>query len=146
MQNVVLFSCMTLELHILDSLWTVFLGKMDSDKKILSYEVHGNTINKSSLYMNEDINFDSRILFNRYFNNYLNWRNRAFEVLEDQYRFKRDSILVSLDIKSYFYSVEFSFARIMSIEFQQLQPYQSCCLPTASLRLPFVFRLFQFHH
>lgn len=112
MKTVNFFIDAPIELHILDSLWTVFLGKMDNDKKILSYEVYGNTINKSSLYMDDDINFDSRILFNRYFNNYSNWRNRAFETLEDQYRFKRDSILVSLDIKSYFYSVEFSFGKL----------------------------------
>lgn len=82
---------------------------MDSDKKILAYNVYGNTINKAALFPNEDIDFESRVLFNRYFNKYSDWRNNAFQSLETQYMFKRDSVLISLDIKSYFYSVAFSF-------------------------------------
>lgn len=109
MKSVNFFIDAPIELHILDTLWTVFLAKMDNDKKILSYNVYGNTINKTALFSDDNIVFESRVLFNTYFNKYSDWRNNAFESLETQYKFKRDSVLISLDIKSYFYSVAFSF-------------------------------------
>ena len=109
MKSVNFFIDAPIELHILDTLWTVFLAKMDNDKKVLSYIVYGNTINKTALFVDDNIDFESRVLFNTYFNKYSDWRNNAFESLETQYRFKRDSVLISLDIKSYFYSVAFSF-------------------------------------
>ncbi len=109
MKSVNFFINAPIELHILDTLWTVFLAKMDNDKKVLSYNVYGNTINKTALFVDDNIDFESRVLFNTYFNKYSDWRNKAFESLETQYRFKRDSVLISLDIKSYFYSVAFSF-------------------------------------
>ena len=89
MKSVNFFIDAPIELYILDALWTVFLGKMDNDKKVLSYNVYGNTINKTALYdeNNDNINFDSRVLFNRYFDNYTRWRNNAFEALENMYRF-----------------------------------------------------------
>ena len=109
MKSVNFFIDAPIELHILDALWTVFLAKMDNDHKVLSYNVYGNTINKTALFSDDNIDFESRVLFNTYFNKYSDWRNNAFESLETQYRFKRDSVLISLDIKSYFYSVAFSF-------------------------------------
>ena len=112
MRSVNFFIDAPIELHILDTLWTVFLGKMDNDKKVLSYDVYGNTINKTALFANESVNYESRVLFNRYFSKYSEWRNNAFEALETQYRFKRDSVLISLDIKSYYYSVAFSFKNL----------------------------------
>ena len=114
MKSVNFFIDAPIELYILDALWTVFLGKMDNDKKVLSYNVYGNTINKTALYdeNNDNINFDSRVLFNRYIDNYTRWRNNAFETLENMYRFKEDTVLISLDIKSYFYSISFSFREL----------------------------------
>ena len=109
MRSVNFFINAPIELHILDTLWTVFLAKMDHDKKVLSYSIYGNTINKAALFVDDEINFENRNLFNVYFNKYSAWRNDAFDALETQYRFKRDSVLISLDIKSYFYSVAFSF-------------------------------------
>lgn len=112
MKSVNFFIDAPIELHILDTLWTVFLGKMDNDKETLSYNIYGNTINKSALFQGDEIDFESRVLFNRYFDKYSQWRNNAFDSLEAQYRFKRDSVLISLDIKSYFYSVSFSFDKL----------------------------------
>ena len=112
MRTVNFFINAPIELHILDTLWTLFLSKMDNDKQILSYDVYGNTVNKKALFIDEEIDFESRTLFNRYFNKYSDWRNKAFDVLNQQYRYKRDSILVSLDIRSYFYSVAFSFDKM----------------------------------
>lgn len=93
MKSVNFFIDAPIELHILDALWTVFLAKMDNDQKVLSYNVYGNTINKTALFTDDNIDFESRVLFNTYFNKYSDWRNNAFESLETQYRFKRDSIM-----------------------------------------------------
>lgn len=101
-----------IEIYILDTLWSVFLGKMDSDNHIISTHAYGNTINQSIYYDNSsEINFDSRLFFNRYFNKYTEWRNNAFSAIENNYESNKDSLLISIDIKSYFYSVIFNFNR-----------------------------------
>ncbi len=102
-----------IELHILDTLWTIYLAKMDKDNRVLSFDVYGNTINKSALFGDgDDIFFDNRNLFNRYFERYTAWRNKAFDALEKNYDSKKDSVLISLDIKSFFYSVNFNFENL----------------------------------
>lgn len=112
MKSVNFFMDAPIELYILDCLWTVLLAKMDNDNKIIPHYAYGNTINKSVLFRDDEINFETRSLFNIYFNKYTDWRNDTFEMLETQYRLGRDSLLVSLDIKSYFYSVSFSFDKL----------------------------------
>lgn len=109
MKTVNFFIDAPIEIYILDALWTVLLAKIDYDEGILSYDVYGNTINESSLFLNGNTNYESRILFNRYFEKYTSWRNNAFSSLEKNYNLKNDSVLISLDIKSYFYSVVFKF-------------------------------------
>lgn len=109
MKTVNFFINAPIELHILDTLFTLFLGKMNYDRDFISFDVYGNTLNNTSLYNNSEINYENRILFNRYFDRYSRWRNNAFESLDELYKLKKDSVLISLDIKSYFYSVSFCF-------------------------------------
>ena len=119
MKTVNFFINAPIEVYIFDTLWTVFAGKMDNDQNLLSYDVYGNTLNKSVLYPTKDkIAFENRILFNRYFNRYTSWRNNAFSELEKNYEQKRDSILISIDIKSYYYSVAFDFSRLKDRKLQ----------------------------
>lgn len=101
-----------IELIILDVLWTIFLSKIANDNGVISYDVYGNTVNVSALFKGDEIEFDSRILFNRYFNKYTDWRNRAFDQLDVNYKNKKDSILFSLDIRSYFYSIVLEFGKL----------------------------------
>lgn len=102
-----------IEIYIFDTLWTVLAAKMDKDNHLLSYNVYGNTINMSALFPTEDIiNYSSRSLFNRYFNKYTAWRNKAFDALEKNYTNHKDSVLLSLDIKSFYYSVAFNFEKL----------------------------------
>lgn len=112
MKTVNFFIDAPIEVFILDTLWTVFLAKVDKTNHVLSYDVYGNTINNSSLFHDDNPNFDSRILFNRYFVKYSDWRNNAFDVLGWNYSRKQDSVLVSLDIQSYYYSVAFNVRKI----------------------------------
>lgn len=102
-----------IEIYIFDTLWTVLAAKMDKDNNLLSYNVYGNTINMSALFPTEEIiNFNSRNLFNRYFYKYTAWRNNAFNALEKNYNHHKDSVLLSLDIKSFYYSVAFNFEKL----------------------------------
>ena len=110
MKTVNFFIDALIEVHILDTLWTVFLAKMDFDLDVVSSDVYGNTINETVLFDPDgNVNFDNRVLFNRYFIKYTEWRNKAFRSMEYNYDSANDAILVSLDIKSYFYSVRFDF-------------------------------------
>ena len=103
----------SIEVYILDTLWSVLLGKIDADRHIITGHAYGNTINQSIYFdYSNEINFDSRQFFNRYFNKYTEWRNHAFSAIENNYDSKNDSLLISIDIKSYFYSVMFDFNRI----------------------------------
>ena len=113
MKTVNFFINVPIELHIYDTLWTIFAAKMEKDKNILSYDVYGNTINTTALLTKDNkISFNDRRLFNRYFYKYTDWRNNAFNALEKNYNNKNDSILISLDIKSYFYSVAINFKKL----------------------------------
>lgn len=113
MKTVNFFIDAPIEIHILDTLWTVFAAKIDKEKRILSFDVYGNTINKSALFPeNQEPMYESRVLFNRYFNYYTAWRNNAFSALEKNYDEGHDSLLISLDLKSYYYSVAFNFSKM----------------------------------
>ena len=116
MKTVNFFIVAPIELYIFDTLWTIFVAKMDKDKQLLSFDVYGNTINKSALFGEDDqIAFDSRVLFNRNFEKYTDWRNNAFRAMEKNYDRGKDTVLISLDIRSYFYSVAFSFNKLGNI-------------------------------
>ena len=101
-----------IEIYILDTLWTIYLAKISHDNQNLSYDVYGNTVNESALFQGDQIVFGNRILFNRYFNKYCLWRNNAFGSLEKNYEKHKDSVLVSLDIKSFFYSTIIEFDKL----------------------------------
>lgn len=109
------FICGAIEIYLLDTIWALVLSKIAFDNRILSYDVYGNTVNVSAVFQNGEINFENRLLFNRYFFKYTDWRNKAFDELERLYDRKKDALLVSLDIKSYFYSVAFDFSKIETL-------------------------------
>lgn len=96
-----------IQIHILDTLWTVCLGKIVHDEKILSTNCYANKL--KNLYKNNYVDFYSNRLFEPYFNNYAKWRNKSFEVTERNYNNGNHSILISIDIKSYYYSINLKF-------------------------------------
>lgn len=108
-----------IELHILDTLWTILLGKISFDQNILTSSCYGNTLNNYALYnfsdnLIESINFENNRLFSIYFYKYTNWKNNAFDQMGKNYR-EKHSLLISLDIKSYYYSVKFDFGKLNSM-------------------------------
>jgi len=118
MKTVNFFVNMPIELHIIDTLWTLFIGKVADDNEIITSDVYGNTILESVINgsnTEEEINYQSGRLFNIYFYQYSEWRNRAFATLESNHKMKKDSVLISLDLQGYFYSVKFSFENLKSM-------------------------------
>ena len=116
MKTVNFFINMPIELHIVDTLWTLFLGKISCNENLITSVVYGNTVLESvvSDFNNKDdgINFQNNRLFNIYFYQYSNWRNNAFKILEENYDKGKDSVLLSLDLQGYFYSIKFSFGKL----------------------------------
>lgn len=115
LRTVNFFTDFPIELFILDTLWTLLLGKVSDEKRLLTNDVYGNTLANHILYRNKadnivnSINFASTRMFDIYFYNYCKWRNNAFATLESNYASKKNSILLSLDIQSYYYNIRFNF-------------------------------------
>ena len=69
------FIDMPIELHLLDTLWTLLLGKIVFDQKLLGNGCYGNCLDNYVIYNKsedffESINFDKNKLFKIYFNQY----------------------------------------------------------------------------
>jgi len=111
------------EIYILDTLWTVLVGKLIIEKHVLNEEVCANRLNKKIYDSKEKrifdaIDFKNLSIYYPYFKGYKRWKNRAIHCLEKQYDNKIDSTLVSLDLTSYFYSanVDFDYIRALLVE------------------------------
>ena len=80
------FIDMPIELHLLETLWTVLIGKLVFEKKLVSAKSYGNAIDDYVLYNKQDdfldsINFTKNKLFKIYFPQYCNWKNDAIETV-----------------------------------------------------------------
>lgn len=101
------FIDMPIELHLLETLWTVLIGKLVFEKKLVSAKSYGNAIDDYVLYNKQDdfldsINFTKNKLFKIYFPQYCNWKNDAIETVATLNRFNRSQMLFSLDVKSFY--------------------------------------------
>lgn len=109
------FIDMPIELYIIDFLWTVLVGKLINDRpEILMYS--GATAFKPSLFtpdsdLFEGIDFTSNRAFKPYFGLYSSWRNDAFKTIQKIHP-DSDSLLLCLDLKSFYYSVDFNFCQL----------------------------------
>ena len=108
------FIDMPIELHLLETLWTVLIGKLVFEKNLVSAKSYGNAIDDYVLYNKQDdfldsINFTKNKLFKIYFPQYCNWKNDAIETVATLNRFNRSQMLFSLDVKSFYYSVFLKF-------------------------------------
>lgn len=109
-----LFINMPFELHLLETLWTMLVGKIVLDEGVLTEACYGNCLDNRTLYNRENeyinsINFNKNNLFKIYFYQYCRWRNNAIESVELANRNKKRTMLFSLDIKSFYYSVKWKF-------------------------------------
>ena len=109
------FIDMPIELYIIDFLWTILVGKLINDRQdILLYS--GATAFKPSLYNSnqdlfEGVDYTSNRAFKPYFGLYSSWRNGAFKTIQKIHSYS-DSLLLCLDLKSFYYSVDFNFCQL----------------------------------
>lgn len=111
------FIDMPIELHIIDFLWTLLIGKI-FDGNSIYYDYSNATRFKKSLYNNNrdlyhGTDFNSNRCFEPYFNLYNDWRDGAFKAIEDNHKDK-NLMLLCLDLKSFYYSVEYKFDTLKS--------------------------------
>jgi Reverse transcriptase (RNA-dependent DNA polymerase). len=106
------------ELLILDTIWMLMISKIADHQSSIMRASYANKLKSRQLFTggNDDlfagIEFDSNRLFVPYFKQYTSWRDSAFKRIRSRYDEKQDSVLISLDIKSYYYSVIFSFDKL----------------------------------
>ncbi len=108
------FIDMPIELHLLETLWTVLVGKLVFDKKLISQNSYGNSIDNYVLFNKQEsfldsINFMKNKLFKVYYPQYVSWKNQAIKTVEKMNKQQKSVILFSLDIKSFYYSVNWKF-------------------------------------
>lgn len=106
-----------IEVYIVDTLWTVLVGKIIVEKRVFNNEVQAYVFDER-VYKNdeanilESIDFKNLSIFNPYFKGYKKWKNSAIYTMEDHYDSSRNSTLISLDLTSYFYSIDVNFSQI----------------------------------
>ena len=107
-----------IELLILDTLWMLLIGKLQVDNKCRSLNSYASSFKKSVFNDKNDlfegIDFQSNRCFQPYFKNYVAWRDNAFSIVEKE-KNKTDLLLITLDLQSFYYSVNFDFHNLPSI-------------------------------
>lgn len=108
------------EVLILDAIWMLMVGKIAYEHAAISPCAYANKPKLDQLYNHDSnlysgIDFASNRLFVPYFKQYTAWRNNAFKIIEARYENEQDSVLISLDLRSYYYSVAFDFEDLPEI-------------------------------
>jgi hypothetical protein len=107
-----LFADVPIELFIFDTYWTILISSVLNKTKLLDNDYANKISNR--LFHREEINYQSLELFEPYYQNYRKWKNLAVNKVEELYDESKNSILVSLDLSRYFYSVNFNFQKLFS--------------------------------
>lgn len=122
------FINLPIELMILDVLWTLLIEKNaleDEEYCQAKNYLYGNILHESLFFSNE-INFQTRRFIMPYFQNYLDWRNGAFDKMDEIFKKSnsQSTVLFSLDIKKFFYSIRINkkeFDEYIQVEKNGLQ-------------------------
>ena len=106
------FIYMPIELHILDTLWTILVHR---DLSIDVYDdklTYGNLIDKNSHYLDFEtakIDWESSDLFARYIKGYNKWIQTGIKKVEESVKLNPEITLLSTDLKRYYYTVSDPF-------------------------------------
>jgi len=106
-----------IELMLLDCLWALLVGKIAKNNNSITVNNYANNFDDRLFLGDKDlknIDFDSNRLFKPYFEQYSNWRSNALKEINNRYKKQQNTTLISLDIKTYFYSVNFKFSLLSS--------------------------------
>lgn len=96
--------------HILGALWVLSVGiemddRRDPEKQLMYEYSYGNRLRKNLINPESgDITY-SPGLFEPYFSQYESWRDKALEYAKNRLDDKQDALILSMDFKSFFYSV-----------------------------------------
>lgn len=97
--------------HILGILWVLSVGKMldkncEDDTDGMYEHSYGNRLRKKLVNPKSgDITY-SPYLFEPYFSQYESWRDRGLERAKERLNDKQDAVILTLDLKSFYYSVD----------------------------------------
>lgn len=105
-----------IELLIIDTLWTVLIGRFYVENKNIAH-LYANIYDRNLFSMDnndflESLNQKSLSIFEPYFKGYQNWKNDAVDKVVGLYNQNKDSILFSIDLTSYYYSINVDFDKI----------------------------------
>ncbi len=111
------FIDLPIELFILDFIWMLFIGKIHKDNFGSSNCIYAGRFKpgifkENDLDLNSGIEFNSNRCFEPYFTMYSKWRDNAFETIKNN-KTDNDLLMMSLDLKGFYYSVEFNFDKLM---------------------------------
>ena len=105
------FIDLPVEGHILGVLWILTIGlkldnRDDPDHMNMYEHSYGNRLRKTLLSPKTGIATYSPYLFETYFAQYGSWRDKALDYAKKRLNDKQDAIILTLDFKSFFYSVD----------------------------------------
>lgn len=117
------FINLPVEGHILGTLWVLTVGVLldcREDAATFSMYEHsyGNRLRKSLYNTDKEITY-SPYLFEPYFSQYENWRDKALAYAKERLDDKQDALILTLDLRSFFYSVHIpkdNFDAILNME------------------------------
>ena len=100
-----------IELHIIEFLWCLIVGPILEED--LSEHCYGNRMDEATKNFRFRRNAGQyRRLFKYFYKQYSSWRDRGISIACKIHENNQDVALLSLDLKSYFYSVNLDFGKI----------------------------------
>lgn len=118
-QRINFFLDLPVQLYIIDTLWLLLIGKIMTDQALMSNFSYAGRFKKSLFKTGDEslvtgIDYDSNRCFLPYFNLYSKWRDSAFDTIKSQHN-NNDTVLLGLDLKSFYYTVEFKFDELKTL-------------------------------
>lgn len=113
------FIDLPIQLLIVDVLWMLFIGKIKNDKignQDCSYagRFKKGVFREYEKDLFKGIEFKSNRCFKPYYESYSEWRDKAFDIVK-RTKPSKDLVMMSLDLKSFYYSVEFEFEKLSEL-------------------------------
>jgi len=107
------FIDMPIELHIIDTIFTVLLG-LSYDADFVEKNLYGNELDRFNLYKNDSksintIKWETSNLFKKYVKGYNLWVNKAVKTIKDNKIINDEITLITSDISGYYYSISSPF-------------------------------------
>lgn len=103
LSKVTYFIDIDVEYHILGVLWVMLFGR-ELESKYKKY-TYGNKLE-------DKFDYDNIKLFIPYFDQYQKWRDRGINSVEQMIKEEKRCLMITLDIKDYFYTVNIDFDKL----------------------------------